>query len=189
MPRATTKTNGDELVLMARTDSQALGRLYELYYGRILRFCLLRVFIREAAEDVTSEIFLNVARSIRNFDGRTEQKFRSWLYAIATNLTNAYIRKTLRRNELLAAATSQKALSQADCNEKGPEIDWPILYRAILQLKPRHQEVIALRFFERLPHKQIAEILSIRAITVRVTLTRALGKLRKILQTAPHGDK
>lgn len=191
MAKTTSETNGDGLVLMARTDSQALGQLYELYYSRILRFCVCRLFSPEAAEDVTSDIFLDVARNIRTFDGQTDQKFRNWLYAIATNRTNAYIRKTLRRNDLLVAAVEQGVLTKAqvNCDSNGCEIDWLILYRAIRKLKPRQQDIITLRFFEKLTHKQIAEILSIKAITVRVTLTRALGRLRKILQTTPYGGR
>ena len=189
MPRTTIKTNVDQLVLRAHTDSQALGELYEMYYGKILRFCLCRLFNRETAEDVTCEVFLSVARRIRSFDGLTEQKFRNWLYGIAANLTKGHLRKTLRRNELLTAAANQKVLGAADCDKDEPEMDWATLYRAIMQLKPRQQEVITLRFFEDLSHQQIAEILSIRALTVRVTLSRALGKLRKILQTAGYGDE
>jgi len=39
----------DQLVRQARTDSQALGILYDLYYERIFRFCVYRLFAREAA--------------------------------------------------------------------------------------------------------------------------------------------
>jgi len=54
--------NNDDLVLRARTDADALGRLYDLYYERIFHFCLSRLFYKEAAEDVTSIVFLTVAR-------------------------------------------------------------------------------------------------------------------------------
>ena len=77
MAKAVNETNRDELVIRAGEDSQALGRLYELYYGRIFRFCLCRLFVREAAEDATSEVFLQVARKIRSFDGQSEEKFRN----------------------------------------------------------------------------------------------------------------
>ncbi len=188
MAKAADQINRDELVARAGGDSQALGRLYELYYGRIFRFCLCRLFARQAAEDATSEVFLQVARKIRGFDGQSEEKFRNWLYAIATKLTSGQIRKTLRRRELLAAACEQKILGQENCEGKSFEIDWPILYQAIAELKPRQQEVVSLRFFEGLTHKEIAAILGMRVVSVRVTLSRALGKLRKALQTVGSGD-
>ena len=177
----------NELVLRAAQDSQALGQLYELYYDRILRFCICRLFTRDAAEDLTSEVFLQVARKIRGFDGQTEEQFRNWLYGIATRLTSDHIRKMARRRELLAAAGEQKVLGREDCQDKGLELDWPILYRAISALKPRQQEVVSLRFFEGLTHKEIAAILGMRDVAVRVRLSRALGRLRKKLQRVDSG--
>ena len=188
MAKAADQINRDELVARAGGDSQALGRLYELHYGRILRFCLCRLFVRQAAEDMTSEVFLHVARKIRSFDGQSEEKFRNWLYAIATRLTSGYIRKTARRRQLLAAAGEQSALDRENCQGKSSEIDWPILYQAIAELKPSEQEVVSLRFFEGLTHKQIAAILGMKDVAVRVRLSRALGRLRKKLQRADSGD-
>ncbi len=188
MAKPVNEINRDELVARAGEDSQALGRLYELYYGRIFRFCLCRLFVREAAEDATSEVFLQVARKIRGFDGQSEEKFRNWLYAIAIRLTSGQIRKTVRRRELLAAACEQKALGQENCKDRSFEIDWPILYRAIAELRPRQQEVVSLRFFEGMTHKEIAAILGMKDVAVRVRLSRALGRLRKKLQRVGSGD-
>ena len=187
MPRTTSQANVDQLVVRARTDGRALGELYEMYYGRILRFCVWRVFSKEAAEDVTSEVFLGVARSIGSFDGQTEERFRNWLYSIAAKLANAHLRKTIRRDELLVAAVGRKTLGQADCEQGNPGIDWSVLYGAIRRLKLRQQEVITLRFFEQMTHNQIAETLDMKIVTVRVTLSRALARLRKVMRIAPGG--
>src|SRR4030042_3429189 len=84
----------DDLVVRAKSRPEALGRLYELYYDRIFRFCVHRLFDRAAAEDVTSSVFLTVARTMRGFGGRTAQEFRAWLYTIAANQANAHIRQT-----------------------------------------------------------------------------------------------
>jgi len=147
-----------------------------------------RLFSRETAEDVTSEVFLNVARKIRSFKGSSEQEFCNWLYGIATNLTNACLRKTIRRNNLLAAAVEAERLGREKNDPDNPGISWSVLYQAISQLKPRYQTIITLRFFEKLTYEQIAVIMNIKPVTVRVTLTRALGRLRKILQPVREGD-
>jgi len=178
----------DDLILKARTDADALGRLYELYYERIFRFCVHRLFIKEVAEDVTSTVFLEVARRIRNFKGRTERDFQNWLYAIAVNQANAYIRKTSRRKRLLAKAVAAPAVLLRK-NEAAGELSWPTLYAAILKLKPEHQTIITLRFFENLDFGQIAKILNAREATLRVTLHRILIKLRKHLQNVTDGEK
>ena len=185
MAKTLKQTDVDDIVVRARVKAEALSQLYELYYDRIFRFCVHRLFSKETAEDVTSTIFLEVARRIRSFGGRTEQDFRNWLYAIAANQANAYIRKSSRRKRLLAEAASSIKNVMKD---KTSEPDWPRLYAAILKLKPEHQTIITLRFFENMDYEQIATILDVRKETLRVTVHRILGKLRKHLQAAFDGE-
>ena len=187
MAKTVRQTEDDDLVLRARTKADALGRLFELYYERIFRFCVYRLFNKEIAEDVTSTVFLEVAGRIHNFKGRTEQDFRNWLLRIAVNQVNAYIRKTSRRRRLLANAA--RAMAETGIStDHSSELDWPRLYTAILKLKPEHQTIITLRFFENLEFEQIAKILNAREATVRVTLHRILNKLRNHLQNVLDGE-
>lgn len=181
--------NTDDLVLRARTESNALGQLYELYYNRIFRFCVHRLFSKEAAEDVTSTVFLHVARRIRTFAGRTQQDFRNWLYALAANHINAYIRKTSRRKRLLAEAATANRLAPSGCRQSSTDFDWARLYPLILKLKPKYQTLITLRYFENLGFKEIAEVLNIREATIRVRLHRALKKMRDLLPTVLNGEE
>jgi RNA polymerase sigma-70 factor, ECF subfamily len=174
----------DELVLRARTQTEALATLYERYYPRIYRYCLHRLFAPELAEDVTSTVFLQVARHIVTFAGNTEASFRNWVYAIATNQSNSQIRNAARRRELMDLAARQR---QGDSDggdthgQLGEHLDWPTVYAAIASLKPQQQAVITLRFFEEMPFSRIAEILELKPVSVRVTCTRALAALRKKL--------
>ncbi|MBN2269000.1 MAG: sigma-70 family RNA polymerase sigma factor [Sedimentisphaerales bacterium] len=187
MANVVRRTEGDDLVLRAKTDADALAELYEMYYERIFRFCVHRLFYREVAEDVASTIFLEVARKIRDFKGRTDRDFRNWIYTIAVNQANAYIRKSLRRRRLLAkAAESLGAGPQGD--DDSARLDWPRLYAAIMKLKPQHQTIITLRFFENLPFDEISQVLDITQSTARVTLHRVLNKLRTSLQSSFEGE-
>ncbi len=181
MAKVVERTEDDDLVLRARTQAHALGRLYELYYERIFRFCVHRLFNKEIAEDVTSTVFLEVARTIRSFKGRGEQDFQNWLYAIAANQANAYIRKTSRRKKLLETAAGSMTASATESTDKSSGPDWPQLYTAILKLKPQHQTIVTLRFFENFQYEQLAQILNVKEATVRVTLHRILKRLRGLL--------
>ncbi len=189
MAKIVEQTDDDGLVLRAQTEADALGRLYELYYERIYRFCVHRLFSRNIAEDVTSSVFLNVARGIRDFKGRTEQDFRNWIYAIAANQANAYIRKASRRKNLLEKAAASMAASRDASTDDLSELDWPALYAAILKLKPEHQTIVTLRFFENLEFEEIGRIMNVRPATLRVTLHRILRKLRNYLQTVLDGER
>ena len=180
--------NNDSLVVRAHTDAEALGQLYELYYPRVYRFCVHRLFDKQAAEDVTSTVFLQVAGRISTFKGRTETEFRNWVYAIAANHANAYIRKTSRRKQLFDKAAQSLAINNDNPGSR-KETTWPMLYQAILKLKPKHQTIITLRFFEEMDFEQIGKIINARSASVRVTLHRIIKELRHHLQTTVDGGK
>jgi len=188
MAKPVEQTVYDDLVILAKSQASALGRLYELYYDRIFRFCVHRLFNRSAAEDVTSSVFLTVARTMREFKGRTEQDFRSWLYTIAANQANAHIRKTLRRQRLMKNVVAAR---MEDSPEQGAwsNLDWPTLYAAVGQLKPEHQTLLTLRFFENMDYDEIARIVKARPATVRVTLHRILRRLEDVLRGDLGGDE
>lgn len=182
----------DALVASAKLDRAAFGRLYEAYYERIFRYCQRRLFERATAEDVTSETFLYVARSMRTFRGETELDFRRWIYRIATTEINAFLRRAKRREALLTHAIYQHRLptrSGESDDHPGDSLDWPVAYGAIARLSPRDQAIVTLRLFDDLPYEEIAHIVGVRAGTARTAYGRAIAHLRVLLASAfddPH---
>ena len=170
--------NDSQLIDRARSDTAAFVQLYRRHYEAVFRYCVHRLFERHAAEDVTSEVFLKVVQSFHSFKGN-EQQFRNWLYRIATNAVNEHLRNTARRSALLNAACEQAGNAVADCRESSEEL--AVLKEAMLALKPRHQTIITLHFFENLKPTEIAEVLGSSPGTVRSQLSRALAKLQKAL--------
>ena len=175
----------DELVLAARTDRTAFGRLFDEFHPLIFAYCMRRLVLRAVAEDVTSEVFLKVAGVIRDFPGTCAEDFRRWLFRIATNEINAHLRQSIRRRELLEAAVQMgrinPAVSAPLLDDNSP-LDWQALYRALSELSDREQTIISLRFFAGLKHDQISEVLELNAGAIRVALSRALEKLRERLR-------
>jgi RNA polymerase sigma-70 factor, ECF subfamily len=187
-----TRTDMDDLVQRAGRDADALGRLYDIYYERIFKFCVHRLFAKDAAEEVTSEIFLQVAQNIRGFTGTSEHDFANWLYAIAVNHCNAHVRKASCRKKLFENFVGGTPSPYNDEIGIGADMhtsDWPTVYTAISKLKPKHQTIITLRFFENLSFERIGEIVNADPASVRVVLHRILKKLRKHLQTVLDGDE
>ena len=173
------KTADDsQLIAEARSDRAAFVRLYRRHYDAVFRYCVHRLFERQIAEDVTSDVFLKAVENIHRFKGN-EKQFRNWLYRIATNTVNNYLRKTARRNRLLKVAREQANSPVADCGESADKL--VLLREAVFFLKPRYQTIITLRFFENLKLTEIAEVLGSSPGTVRSQLARALAKLRKVL--------
>ncbi len=182
----------DDLVVLAKTQAAALGRLYELYYDRIFRFCVHRLFNKTTAEDVTSSVFLTVACMMRDFKGCTERDFRSWIYTIAANQANAHIRKTMRRKRLMDNVMGHRGADDEDVagstrsgDENWSSLDWPTLYAAIQELKPEHQTILTLRFFENMDFDEIGRVVDARPATIRVTLHRTLRRLQEVLRGDP----
>ncbi|MHC4533403.1 MAG: RNA polymerase sigma factor [Planctomycetota bacterium] len=175
-------TAADEKPLIARAfdDNTAFVQLYRSHYDAIFRYCAHRLFERAKAEDVTSEVFLKVVENIHGFKGN-ERQFRCWLYRIATNAVNNHLRNTARRNRLLKLACERCNSQDADCVVPADKL--VLLREAIFTLKSRYQTIITLRFFENIKLTEIAEVLGSSPGTVRSQLTRALVKLRKVLDT------
>ena len=174
----------DSLVVAARTDRVALGRLSEAYYERILGYCWRRLNQRTAAEDVCSETFLYVARKMSSFRGTTEEDFRRWVYRIATNEVNAYLRRSIRRKDLWDNAVQENRLQGENSSspiDHNDSVDWPVMHQAIRQLSAREQTIVALRLHEEMSHDEIGRILGMRPGAVRVTYCRAIHKLRDLL--------
>lgn len=166
------------LITRAREDRTAFVQLYRRHYDAVFRYCVHRLFERQTAEDVTSDVFLKVVENFSGFKGN-ERQFRCWLYRIATNAVNNHLRKISRRNHLLKFAREQSNNKIADCGESAEKLD--LLRNAVFTLRPLYQTIITLRFFESLKLTEIAQVLGSRPGTVRSQLTRALARLRKVL--------
>src|SRR5205823_4577261 len=151
---------------------------YDRYYPRVMRYCLRRLYVREVAEDVVSDTFLQVAGHLPGFEGSTETDFRRWLFRIASNAVNAYLRQTRRRRELWeAAARGRRAPSGHGLPAVEP-LDWPAVYQAVLEFEPRDQTIVTLRYFADLSHDEIGGVVGATAGAVRTALSRILDRLR-----------
>ena len=186
MAKRLLKNGSSGIAARARDDAAALGSLYEKHYERIYRFCVHRVFCKTAAEDVTGSTFLAVAGKIGEFDGETDGEFKAWVYAIAANHANSYIRKNLRQRELLK--TNASIIIKQEQSSQSLSPDWPVVYSAIRKLKPLSQTIITLRYFENLTHEQIAKVVDKKPSAVRVILHRSIKALRKQLKTVSDGE-
>ena len=165
------------LIASTREDPVAFSKLYRRHYDTVFRHCMHRLFDRSAAEDVTSAVFLKVVRNLRRFRG-DEAMFRNWLLRIATNAINDYLRDLRRRKNLLERKAQMIAGDEP--TRTNDETDMlKALARAVHSLKPKHQAVIAMRFFDNMKVTDIAAVVGGSAATVRSRLSRALAALRK----------
>lgn len=160
----------------------AMRDLYVRHYSEIYRYCKYRLYGSEAAEDATSAVFLRLAERIDTFDDSDEAGIGKWLRGVASNVAKAYLRQVGKDKKLLVELQRDRIAVSSHSNANQEHIDWPTLYGAIQRLKPRHQEMITMRFLEGFSSKDVAKIFGIKHVAVRVTLHRAISKLRKHLK-------
>ena len=159
-----------------RGDESAFARLWRDAHPLLLRY--LRVAAGDGAEDVASEVWLEVAVRLARFRGN-EQDFRAWLFTTARRRVTDRRRYHARHPVVLAdetpgldhAATDDTAAAALEDMSTQAAV-------ALIATLPRDQaEVVMLRVVIGLDPGQVARIVGKRPGTVRVTVHRALRTL------------
>ena len=167
-----------------RERHEVVEKAYKRNCDRVFRYCLGRLYDRVIAEDITASTFLTLAQNAESFVGESDAIIARWLYTITRNAANGYLRKTARRKDILAGVwRDRKAGHERHVDKDGfAGMDWPVLYEAMMKLKPGSRDVVLLYFFEGLEAGEIAKLLGVKPASVRVTRMRALRKMRTVLK-------
>ena len=182
------KPSGDQmtdLVIKARDGNRiAFEQLIGCYQGDIHRMIYYRVRDRMDAEDLTQDVFIRAYRSISRI--REPGKFRSWLFTIAVNRVNDYLRKKKVRS-IFKSSDEDTSIQPAATDGQDPpealeqilkEDFWRHIGRIAKKLSKMEREVFMLRFLDNLNIDEIARILKKSDSTVKTHLYRALAKFR-----------
>ena len=174
--------NEAALIERAKSDKEAFGELYERYVDRIYKYVYYRTGNSEDAEDLTAKIFMRAMHHIPRFEDRG-LPFSAWLYRIAHNLVANWHRDNSRRHLISLDNVSQWQLSEA-----GPEFmtqlveDRESLLKAIRRLPTDRQELLILKFVERLSNAEIGEIMGRSEGAIKSLYHRTLLALREDFQ-------
>lgn len=143
-----------------------------------LRYYLRRLDCNgDHIDDALQDVWVKVVRGIRSL--RDPQAFVAWLYRIARN--EIYGRGRAH-DPFVGLQDEHLELPADDAEPTFTDEDIGQLHRGLGRLKPEHREVLTLCFLEGLPQAQIAEILSIRANTVRTRIYYAKQALRREME-------
>lgn len=153
----------------------AVALLWRDLHPRILRY--LRVAVGDSdAEDVASDVWLEVARGLGRFDG-DESAFRGWVFTIARRRAIDAGRK-VRRRRTDPTPPQQFDRAPADGPDKlEARMALDAALRRVARLPADQAEVVALRVLAGLSAEQVAEIVGKRAGAVRVLQHRGLRRL------------
>lgn len=163
------------LVEAAQKDPARFGELYELNFERVYAFVARRVGDRDAAEDVTSEVFHKALANLGSFEWRGVP-FAAWLFRIAGNAIADRAQQTGRE------------VGVDDPPEVGVEADLAELehrarlFRLVDQLPGDQRDVIQMRFVEQMSIREIAGKLGRTEGAVKQLQFRGLQSLRDLLK-------
>lgn len=166
----------------------AFDFLVSTYSTFIYRICFGIVQRKEDAEDVTQEVFTKLYLNIHTFN--EQAKLSTWMYRIALNQSNEFLRKSARKKRLHLKKTTSDLSSIAAIipdQEILPDIaliekeEFTIIHNAIQQLPENYKMVLLLNSIEGLSYKELAEKIGYSIPATESLIYRAKQKLKVIL--------
>lgn len=182
-PPARGAVDAGEADLLAKAQGGNLFAFEEIvrrHQRRVYATALRIVRRHDLADDVVQEAFLRAYQSLARFD--RQRPFAPWICRIAANLAVNHVRSPRAREEALP-----DELAEAPAPDQGPlggvleSEGRQLLERALDRLSPEQRAVFALRVFEELSYREIADALAISIGTVMSRLSRARERLREAL--------
>jgi RNA polymerase sigma-70 factor, ECF subfamily len=175
------KTSSDETLIksIAAGDRLAMRTLFARYRVAVYRWLLRLVDDEALAEDLLSDVFLDVWRHAASFEARASVS--TWLLAIAR-----YKALSARRRRTDAALDDQIASTVADPAE-GPDLvlekksTTELMLACLAELSPEHREVMDLVYYHEKSVREVARIIGIPEPTVKTRMFYARKKLAELV--------
>lgn len=178
------QATSDEVLIgrIASGDRLAMQVLFARHHVRVYRFVLRLVRDESAAEDLISEVFLDVWRQADRFEGRSAVP--TWLLAIARFKALTALRR--KPDEELDEEAAEAIEDQSDDPEvvlakkdKGAAIR-----KCLAGLSAEHREIIDLVYYHEKSVEEVAEIVGIPENTVKTRMFYARKRLAELLKAA-----
>jgi RNA polymerase sigma-70 factor, ECF subfamily len=184
-PRAAaSETSSDETLIgrIAGGDQLAMRTLFARHRVPLYRWLLRLVGDDALAEDLLSDVFLDVWRQAASFERRASVS--TWLLAIAR-----YKALSARRRRIDAKLDAEIASAIADPADD-PEAALQrknrgeLLRKSLASLSLEHREVIDLVYYHGKSVKEVADIVGVTEATVKTRMFYARKKLAELVETA-----
>jgi RNA polymerase sigma-70 factor, ECF subfamily len=181
---AAPETSSDEMLIrrIAEGDQLAMRTLFGRHRVPVYRWLLRLVSDEALAEDLLSDVFLDVWRQAASFEARASVS--TWLLAIARyKALSARRRRTdAQLDEKVASRVAEPADDPEVVLQKKTRTE--LLRHSLARLSPEHGEVIDLVYFHGKSVKEVAEIVGIAEATVKTRMFYARKKLAAFVAAA-----
>lgn len=164
------------LIEEAKRDPEKFAPLYEKYYKQIFNYVYQRLDSKDTAFDLTGQVFLKALTNLHAYTFRGVP-FASWLYRIAHNELMQLFRTQKNKRTINADIGDLRGICEEN-TELYFEEYIPAIKKLIIELKSEELQLVELRYFEKRPFKEIAEILNITEVNAKVKMYRIIEKLK-----------
>ena len=179
-----TQTASDEILIarIAQGDRLAMQVLYGRHHVRVYRFGLRLVRDEQVAEDLISEVFLDVWRQAGKFEGRSAVS--TWLLAITRfkALSALRRRKDFELDEEAANAIEDTSDDPETVVQKKDTSE--ALRECLTGLSPDHREIVDLVYYHEKSVEEVGQISGIPQATVKTRMFYARKHLAVLLKQA-----
>jgi RNA polymerase sigma-70 factor (ECF subfamily) len=178
------QAKSDEVLIgrIANGDRLAMQVLYARHHVRVFRFVMRFVRDESMAEDLISEVFLDVWRQAGRFEGRSAVS--TWMLAIARFKALSALRR--RPDEELDEETAGAIEDPND--DPGTTLEkkdrGAIIRKCLVGLSADHREIIDLVYYHEKSVEEVAEIVGIPENTVKTRMFYARKRLAELLKAA-----
>jgi RNA polymerase sigma-70 factor, ECF subfamily len=178
------ETSSDEMLIarIAGGDRLAMQTLFARHRTGVYRWLLRYVGNEATAEDLLSDVFLDVWRQADRFQARSSVS--TWLLAIARfkALSARRTRKDAELDETVEATVADPADNPEVVLEKKNRD--ALVRKALNNLTPEHKEIIDLVYYHEKSVDECAQILGVPSGTVKTRMFYARKKLAELVQAA-----
>jgi RNA polymerase sigma-70 factor (ECF subfamily) len=178
---ASTSASDERLLQrVADGDRMAMQTLYTRHHLRVYRFALRQVGNEAVAEDVTSDVFIDVWRQANTFEGRSA--VATWLLAITRFKALSALRR--RQAEPLDEAAVAAIADPSDDPEAvlAEKTRGGLIRKCMARLSPEHREVTDLVYYHEKSIEEVARIVNVPPTTVKSRMHDARRKLADLLR-------
>lgn len=167
----------ETLALRAQAgNAEAFGMLYDRYLDRIYRFIYYKTFLKETAEDITSDVFHKAFERLASYSAE-KGVFSAWIYRIARNAVIDHYRtqkKTVPIEDVFDLGNEDRTIEEHDALITLGHV------RTFMEtLTPRQREIITMRIWEERPYREIAELIGGTEDSAKMAFSRAMKELRE----------
>jgi RNA polymerase sigma-70 factor (ECF subfamily) len=175
------QTIADEILIakIAKGDRPAMEALFTRYRIRVFKFVLRMVRNEAIAEELNSDVFLDVWRQAGTFEGRSAVS--TWIFSIARfKALNALQRRTeAELDDERADAIEDDADDPETALAKKDKA--AVLRQCLGELSAEHREIVNLVYYQHKSVEEVSGIVGIPEATVKTRMFYARKKLSELL--------